>query len=152
ADRFPGAIAIEELATHVRTYLDHHQPLKAEFGDTLATDRALIANLAQNPIAAWTGGAGGPPYFQYAKRVFSSAWSCELDLRATCQELTRELAEWRLAEYQDRQLLPEPNTYTLKVSHAGGTPLIFLPDRATHPGLPEGWTPVLAEGVHYQAN
>jgi hypothetical protein len=38
------------------------------------------------------------------------------------------------------------------VSHAGGRPILFLPDRSKTPGIPEGWQEVVADGVAYQAN
>jgi hypothetical protein len=30
--------------------------------------------------------------------------------------------------------------------------MLFLPDRAKHPGIPEGWTDVTADGERYKAN
>ena len=39
-----------------------------------------------------------------------------------------------------------------KVSHANKRSLLFLPDRARHPGLPSGWTEVSIDGEMYEAN
>ena len=39
-----------------------------------------------------------------------------------------------------------------KVSHANRRPILFLPDRAQHPGLPTGWTDVSIERETYEAN
>jgi hypothetical protein len=62
------------------------------------------------------------------------------ELREALQELTRELAEWRLAEYLSRPDLATvaPESFTCKVLHSGGKPILFLPDRAKHPKLPAG--------------
>ena len=40
----------------------------------------------------------------------------------------------------------------MKVSHSGGRALLFLPDRASTPGIPEGWHPVVVDGKSLQAN
>jgi len=34
----------------------------------------------------------------------------------------------------------------------GGRPIRFLPDRHTHPDLPRGWTPLVADGERYEGN
>ncbi|MGH7333363.1 MAG: hypothetical protein ACREKS_11605 [Candidatus Rokuibacteriota bacterium] len=70
--------------------------------------------------------------------------------REAFQELVRELADWRLAEYLLRQP-PSDDAIVCKVSHAGGRPIIFLPDRVGRPDIPEGTTPVLIDGQQYEA-
>jgi hypothetical protein len=62
----------------------------------------------------------------------------------------RELVDWRLAEYLQRQPGPD-DAIVCKVSHAGGRPILFLPDRAERPDIPEGATPVLIDGQRYEA-
>ncbi len=42
--------------------------------------------------------------------------------------------------------------FVCKVSHANRRPILFLPDRAQHPGLPTGWTDVSIERETYEAN
>ena len=44
------------------------------------------------------------------------------------------------------------DTIVCKVSHTGGRPILFLPDRKTHPNIPKGWTDVLVDGDRYEAN
>ncbi len=65
-----------------------------------------------------------------------------------------EIVEWRLADYLQRSAHALPTKARLigKVSHAGGRPIIFLPDRTTSPGMPSGWTDILADGERYEAN
>lgn len=73
--------------------------------------------------------------------------------REAFQELVRELVDWRLAEYLERGA-DDPATgdrIPCKVSHSGGRPLLFLPDRTTHPGIPLGTRPVLIESERYEA-
>ena len=74
-------------------------------------------------------------------------------LRATYQELVREIVEWRLAKYlaTDSQT-PTADRFVCKVSHANGKPILFLPDRERTPGMPLGWTELLVDGEPHEAN
>ena len=38
------------------------------------------------------------------------------------------------------------------MSHSGGRPILFLPDRDQVPGIPEGWTDITVDGEPYEAN
>jgi hypothetical protein len=38
------------------------------------------------------------------------------------------------------------------VSHSGGSPILFLPDRSKHPEIPSGWTHVSTDTGDYEAN
>lgn len=38
------------------------------------------------------------------------------------------------------------------MSHSGNRPILFLPDRATHPQIPSGWVVVEANAQRYEAN
>ena len=42
--------------------------------------------------------------------------------------------------------------WVCKVSHSGGRPILFLPDRKRTPGLPEGTTEVTIDGEPYEAD
>jgi hypothetical protein len=75
------------------------------------------------------------PYFAYSDRMFRTTVPVSGDAVAGLQELVRELAEWRLTEYLDRAKKQTSGAYTLKVSHASGQPILFLPSRD------ERWTP-----------
>jgi hypothetical protein len=73
--------------------------------------------------------------------------------REAIQDLTRELAEWRLADYQAR---PKAGTtdgqFVCRVFHSSGKPILKLPDRETTQGLPSGWTAVRTKDGPYEAN
>src|SRR5690606_25161474 len=63
------------------------------------------------------------------------------------------LIEWRLAEYLLRSGAGAGGTaFVLEVSHTGGRPILFLPDRAKTPGIPEGWQRVLIDDKPHEAN
>ena len=69
------------------------------------------------------------------------------------QDLVREIVDWRLASYLERVVKgQDQDAIVCKVSHAGGRPILFLPDRKTYPGIPTGWTDVLVDGELYEAN
>src|SRR5262249_23488922 len=109
--------------------------------------------LELNPIAAWSGGAGthGVPYFAYEARQFSSRFDVSPREREAFQELVRELLDWRLAEYLQRQPATD-DAIVCKVSHSGGRPIVFLPGRAARPDIPEGTVPVIIDGQRYEAD
>ena len=114
----------------------------------------MRALLERNPLEAWTGGrgTGGVAYFSYRDGVFSTAFEVEPADRPILQELTRELVEWRLAEYLSRiETRSGGSALVCAVKHSGGRPILFLPDREEHPELPSGTTTVLANGEPYEA-
>src|SRR5512143_1005549 len=103
-DAFPGEITIDTLAESVTALASRNRRLVADLGPKAATSDGLKHHLEQNPIEAWTGGkgTGGTPYFAYEDGVFRTTITTAPDDRPALQELARELAEWRLAEYVDR--------------------------------------------------
>lgn len=81
-----------------------NQRLVADLGQKGANKDGLKRHMEQNPIEAWAGGrgTGGTPYFAYENGVFRTTFGTEPDDRAALQELARELADWRLAEFVER--------------------------------------------------
>jgi hypothetical protein len=154
ADRFPGAIAISDLADHVAQLAGRTTRAAADLGLALNDRKALIRLLEQNPVAAWTGGkgTGGVSYFSYRDETFQTAFSVEPDAGPALQEMVRELAEWRLTEYLDRARAQTAGFSTLKVSHTSGKPILFLPEEPERSDLPQGWADVLVDGVTHSAN
>jgi len=155
ADQFPGAISIAELRDRIRAFVANHGTLRPDFEPSLDDNATLTQLLEQNPIKAWTEGrgTGARSYFQYSNESLATTLPPIADhLREEFQSLTRELAEWRLAQYLEAQQSTAAGGYILKVSHADGKPILFLPDRGANPGLPEGWTSVQANKGTYEAN
>jgi hypothetical protein len=147
-DEFPGDIELDTLAEGVRTIASRSAALQAEFGDALVQPGELRSLLERNPIEAWTAGAGmgGVSYFAYRDRRFSTTFQPRPEHRQAVQELTRELVDWRLAEYLQRARNTYEGALLCRVSQAKGRPMMFLPDRATHPEIPEDWTDIRIEG------
>jgi hypothetical protein len=154
AGGFQVGTEVSKLAAGVRDLLVRYPDLAVEFRESLSTTEQLIANLERNPIDAWIGGrrTGGAVFFRYEERVFSSVLNVEAAATGALQDLTRELAEWRLAEYRGRADAAEGLGYVLPVARAGGRPILFPLDRKIAPDLPEGWTPVLIDDARYRAN
>jgi len=63
--------------------------------------RVLRRHMERNPIAAWTGEwiEGQRPYFGHSHGEFRFELEVPPHARGALAELTRELCEWRLAEY-----------------------------------------------------
>lgn len=158
ADLFPGTIRIEDLVSGVARIADRSAKLKEDLGVSLADASALRGLLEQNPIAAWTGGKGTPSgtYFAYEDGAFRSEIILNGPERTTFQEMTREIIDWRLAEYLARPSLDgevdASDRISCKLGHADGQPIVFLPDRRTHPELPDGWTSIEINASRYEAN
>ncbi len=154
ADRFPGKIGLDELTVGVRQLGMHRSEIAADFGEHFENDVRLARALEDNPIDAWVGGAGtgAQRFFDYDAKIFVSKVGARDEDRAALQELTRELTEWRLAEYLDRPSLQPTDGYVVKVNQSNGNPILMPLDRDQQPGLPEGLTPFEADGSRYIGN
>jgi hypothetical protein len=85
----------------------------------------------------------------YEKDTFAttSALPNDDDHKSAMAELTREVVEFRIAQYLDR------GPFRVKVNHnASGNPILMPLDRDRYPSLPSGWKDVLIEGENYKAN
>jgi superfamily II DNA or RNA helicase/HKD family nuclease/diadenosine tetraphosphate (Ap4A) HIT family hydrolase len=153
-DAFPGSIDIEQLVERFGELARRYATVRQEVGDALDDPAALRRLVETNPIAAWSGGAGtgGVPYFSYDGSQLSTTFAVSPELREAAQDLTGELADWRLTEYLRRhQARLGADRFVCRVSHANGRPILFLPSRHTTSGLPDGWHEVYVESTAYQA-
>ena len=153
-NEFPGRLSLHELSTEVAEIGRRDLRVATDIGDELSEPQQLQRMLKANPIDAWTGGrgTGGVSYFAYDKDVLSSTLSISAELVGPLQELIREIVDWRLGEYFSRPGHTAKAEFVLKATHAGGRPILFLPDRISHPDLPEGWTNVRAGDEAVSAN
>jgi len=157
ADGLPGSIDLDTLAGAVARLAGRSARLRDDFPVGLSDLEHLKQLLEKNPIAAWTGGkgTGGTAYFAFEDGVLRTRLPDAPELRQPMQRMVRELCEWRLAEYLDRSVESELSTadrFICRVNHAGGRPIIHPLDRERTPGIPVGWTPVIADGERYEAN
>src|SRR4029077_15604609 len=98
-------IGIRELAAEFGRLEAGSAVLRAEVGEDVNDADRLCRYLERSPVAAWAGGkgTGGKAYFAYEQRIFSSTFAVQEDQRPEFHELARELIEWRLATYLQRE-------------------------------------------------
>ncbi len=133
--KFPGSIAIDELAREFARLMARSARLTADLSVDVRDLRAVRQLVIKNPVAAWTGGK----YFAYEDGVFRCL------LSQADQALTSEIADWCLARYLDRSRGP-----ICKIMQASGKPIVKLNDKLRSQ-LPEGPTALWADGTEYQA-
>lgn len=152
-DAFPGAIGLGRLVAAVRNLGAHRPEVAKDFRETWTSDTSLRRHLVMNPIEAWTGGAGtgGTVHFRYAEEELSSTMPVLEGHRSVLQEMARELAEWRLAEYFARSSVRQEEV-VVRVSQANGDSVLSPLPRESSPDLPIGWADLEIEGRTYRAN
>jgi superfamily II DNA or RNA helicase/HKD family nuclease/diadenosine tetraphosphate (Ap4A) HIT family hydrolase len=152
---FPGSIPIDRLVERFGEIARRYAALRQELGTTLDDSTELKRLVERNPIAAWSGGdgTGGNAYFAYDGIEFRTLFTLPDRIQTTAQDMARELVEWRLTEYLQRNPPSRGvDQFVCRVSHSNGTPIIFLPDRTRLAGIPEGWQEIAVNGELYQAN
>jgi superfamily II DNA or RNA helicase/HKD family nuclease/diadenosine tetraphosphate (Ap4A) HIT family hydrolase len=156
-DTLPGAegIGLDALRDEFGRLAKRTDALRADVGPVLDDPDALKALLRNEPIRAWTGSgaiAGIVPFTFDADRLRLSV-AVPDGAREAFQRLVRELADWRLAEYLSNARSAQViDSFAMKVSHSGGRPMLFLPDRDATPGVPLGWVDVEIDGMAHRAN
>ena len=150
---FPGAIGIDELQRAFVQLVARSARLRADVSVSLEDAARVKKLLEQQPIPAWTGGkgTGGTSFFAYSGSVFRTTFESSPAATTALQDLVRELADWRLADYLQRTVVEEGVLGLLRVSHNKTDPILFF-DRKKAKDLPEGWTRVEADGQEYEAN
>lgn len=153
-EQFPGSLRLTDLALEVDALARRDPRVRADLGEAAGNSTGLAKLLRENPVAAWIEGKGtdGVSYFSYEDDTFKTRVELPAELTAAGQELVREVVDWRLAEYFTRPGLSVRGEHILRVSHAEGRPILFLPDRDANPDLPEGWTDVRVGDETLSAN
>ena len=158
-DRFPGEIDIDTLRSEFRRLAKRSAELTRDVGSALDDNAALRQLLEANPIPAWTGARGtrDRQFFKYAGGKFATTFAVPPEMRASLQELTRELVDWRLAQYLSRaqaENTPEggPARLVYRVSESAHGPILSHPERKGHPATPTGWLVVESSEGTFEAN
>lgn len=155
-DQFPGHIDLSALRIGVQSIVGRSARLTRDLSIDPTDASALESLLVRYPIDRLTRGIGigGRQFFNYEGGVFRTAYHVVADLRRPLQELTRELVDWRLAEYLLRGS-PDSADHTetiIKINHSSGRPILQPFDRGRYPGLPRGWTRVSVDDSEYELN
>jgi superfamily II DNA or RNA helicase len=149
---FPGKIAIQDLVVAVRRIVARSSRLQADFGPAWQDDEALRRLLERNPIEAWVGAKGtARKYFDYESDEFRTLIEIDSQVKATFADLTREVVDWRLADYLSRSVQAGPSRVQCKVIQSNGRPFIKLPDGDARDLLPTGPHTVAIDGKSHVA-
>lgn len=155
-DTLPGrGIGIDALTAEFARLAGRTPKLIADLGVPLDDTGQLAAMIERTPIAAWVGDTTvpGTTAFEYESRVLRFKQPIPDAERSAFQRFVREIIEWRLTEYLSHSAESSGEaSFLMKVSHASGRPILFLPDRTEASIIPAGWQPVLIDGQRYDAN
>ena len=104
-DQLPGSLTIEALGDGIVRLARRSEHYLRDVSVDMADREALRTLLEDNPVAAWTQGrgTGAVAYFGYSDGQFRSLIEVPADQREDFQELVREIVDWRLADYLERQ-------------------------------------------------
>ncbi|WP_149495412.1 DEAD/DEAH box helicase family protein [Roseiconus lacunae] len=111
-----------------------------------ASDAEWMAWWIKWPIDRWLDAQNGTRWFKRTGGQMQLAIDCPDALRGVLESMTEELVEGRLARYIKTKRLKEPagaaTSFSGKVSHANGKPILFIPTVENEPGRPVGPTAV----------
>jgi superfamily II DNA or RNA helicase len=154
-NQIPGALSLTDLAEEVEAMARHDTRIANEIETGSNDGTQHLQNLLEtNPIEAWVGGrgTGGISYFEFEGDTLTSRLNVRPAHVQATQELIREIAEWRLAEYFNRPSQKSASEWALKVIHSNDQPILVLPPRKSNPDLPQAWTEVRVDDEIVKAN
>jgi superfamily II DNA or RNA helicase/diadenosine tetraphosphate (Ap4A) HIT family hydrolase len=107
-------------------------------------ERTWAAYWRKNPVKAWAGTPGSPKrWFSVEGDQFTPRLPIPEGLDDTFVEMTRELVDYRLAQYRRRfEPQAQGDAFIAKVFWNQRDPILKLPSRAARPDLPQGDTDV----------
>ena len=158
-DALLDGLPVDELAIRAHAWLRRSPELFADVIDDLRApilDDAFrarwIAYWKQNPIAAWTGGKPRAWFRSDNDERFRLDLDIAPEQTASLHRLTRELVDYRLAQYRDRRRRDEVTGagFVCKILWNQRDPIVKLP-RRDRAGIPEDETDVrLPDGAVWQ--
>jgi hypothetical protein len=150
-DSVPGRITIRDLADQLRRIARKSATLRADVGGILEDGSSLRSLVRKHAIEPWCDAVNpsGTPYFSFDGKELRSAIEIPVQCRSEFQDLLREVVDWRLAEYLDREKPRGASQFLCKVIHTNGRPILKLPDRAGSPEIPQGWIRLSSNGRNY---
>ena len=155
-DCFPGEIEIAALVESFKRVASRSARYISDISVDISDTPKMIELIIKNPINAWVEGRGtdGVRYFDFENNIFKTRLNVNDDSRSALQELSREIVEWRLAEYLQKSKVDDgqEGEIVCKISHSQGKPILFLPPREKHPNIPHGLTSVFIEDKEHEAD
>ena len=158
---FEGA-DLRSFGSQCRRFLQDHPILRRDLeGDRhavdheLADDETWTAWWIKWPISRWLDKQNGFRWFRRNGNNIEFSPDCSDQLQPVLESLTEELVDWRLAAYSKSHGLVDSdggeNAFEAKVSHSGGRPILFVPEKSKQPSRPVGPTIVqLPDGAQWE--
>jgi len=148
-DALWNGMEIEPLAVACREFLLSHPTLRHDLPPTKQFPNHATASIEQWsawwlewPLGRWMDAQGGRRWFGNEGGRFRAAFECPEVSRADFESLTSELVDYRLAQYVKSRLeKPQEEgatSFTAKVTHSGGRPILIIPSVEGLPGRPFG--------------
>jgi len=154
ANALRDGLELAELALRSHALLRRSPDLFADVPEELLLDELGALHKKwetywrKNPIDAWTAErSAGRTWFRIERDRLVPTFEIEESLAPALAELTRELVDYRLAQYRKRQRRDEtsPDGFICRVTWNKTDPILKLPSRK-NAQLPEGETDVRVEG------
>jgi superfamily II DNA or RNA helicase/diadenosine tetraphosphate (Ap4A) HIT family hydrolase/HKD family nuclease/SOS-response transcriptional repressor LexA len=155
-DALERGMPLADLASRSLAVLQRSPELLKDLEGVKALDdarapspRKFLAYWKDNPIDAWTRGKA---WFRVEGERFVSRLPVPSDAKEAFADLTRELVDYRLAQYRARERESTQGTaFEAKVFWNKRDPILKLPDRKNRPDMPQGDTDVrLPDGSLWQ--
>jgi superfamily II DNA or RNA helicase/diadenosine tetraphosphate (Ap4A) HIT family hydrolase len=148
ADAMPGEIAIDRLVEQVRRLAARYLKVREDFPVSIDDSKGLRRLLIENPIRAFVD--GDAPFFRFEGNNLSTTF--EAGDVGSFGELLREVLDWRLAQYLNRQGSGDANAdIVCRVARNGDLPILLLPNAATTLHLEQGPSPMRIDGETFEA-
>jgi superfamily II DNA or RNA helicase/diadenosine tetraphosphate (Ap4A) HIT family hydrolase len=150
---FPGEINIDELTDSFIRIASRSSKFISDLSVDITDPQKISKLIKDKPIQAWVGARGtdGSKLFSFESDIFKTNFTVQDKHKDVFQEFTREMVEWRVAEYLTRPT-HEETKFTCKAFHSNRCPILKLPPRETVSGLPFGPTKIIIEDEEYEAD
>ncbi|NTX35050.1 DEAD/DEAH box helicase family protein [Myxococcus sp. CA033] len=160
AEALWGGLSLSELAHRSLSILQRSPELLQDLDGVTTLDdprepsaSKFLAFWTANPVTEWTQDGR---WFRIEGDRLVPRFTVSEDTRAAFEEMTRELVEYRLAQYRRRRLVQSqaPGTaFEAQVITNGRHPILKLPERQQRPDLPSGLTDVrVPDGAVWRFN
>ncbi|MCP3993476.1 MAG: DUF3427 domain-containing protein [bacterium] len=155
--RMRAGMSVKEIVQHSHRIMRDDLLLRRELEEVDRSPDSLnrLEKIwREMPLTKWTAGKStSRRWFDLKDDNFSYAEDVAAEDAETFDEMTAEMVDMRLADHRNRlrgQVLDEVAPIRLRVSHAGGRPILRL-DRDRRPDTPEAGLdmPVIVDGESY---
>lgn len=151
---FWSGVSVAALSEACRDFLLNHSVLRKDLASSADVPDHVTASVEQWaawwrrwPLDRWLDIQAGHRWFRESQGLFIAAIDCDESLRPAFEAMTRDLVEYRLAQYAkshaDEVLNPLGDSFIAKVSHGNGRPILFLPEMTKTFSRPVGPVDVL---------